>query len=193
MSRIIPKNFFITGPPKSGKSTMLMDIRRNLEERGIIISGIICPEVAVNKSRWGFKIISIKTKKEGVLASIETKSRYRVSKYGVNINDLENIGVRALEEALVDESQVVIIDEIGKMELMSKKFENAVQKLLDSKKIILGVVALKYNHPLILKIKTDRKDTKVYYIGRDTSQKTKEMIKQDIIRRTVELLGKRYG
>ena len=90
----IVKNFFITGPPKSGKTTLLMEIIKELKKRNYTIAGITCPEVIKNNRRWGFKIIDLKTNKEGILASIEVPNGPVVSKYRVNMEDLEQIGDR---------------------------------------------------------------------------------------------------
>jgi len=186
----IVKNFFITGPPKSGKTTLLMEIIKELKKRNYTIAGITCPEVIKNNRRWGFKIIDLKTNKEGILASIEVPNGPVVSKYRVNMEDLEQIGVTALRNALYDESDIVIIDEIGKMELFSKNFANAVRDLLNSKKPVIGIVPIRSNHPLVLEIKKKRRDTKTYLITRQTSRNQREQIKTEIINSILTLTGK---
>jgi len=188
--QVIVKNFFITGPPKSGKTTLLMEIIKELKKRNYTIAGITCPEVIKNNRRWGFKIIDLKTNKEGILASIEVPNGPVVSKYRVNMEDLEQIGVTALRNALYDESDIVIIDEIGKMELFSKNFANAVRDLLNSKKPVIGIVPIRSNHPLVLEIKKKRRDTKTYLITRQTSRNQREQIKTEIINSILTLTGK---
>ena len=189
--QVIVKNFFITGPPKSGKTTLLMEIIKELKKRNYTIAGITCPEVIKNNRRWGFKIIDLKTNKEGILASIEVPNGPVVSKYRVNMEDLEQIGVIALRNALYDESDIVIIDEIGKMELFSKNFANAVRDLLNSKKPVIGIVPIRSNHPLVLEIKKKRRDTKTYLITRQTSRNQREQIKTEIINSILTLTGKK--
>ena len=189
--QVIVKNFFITGPPKSGKTTLLMEIIKELKKRNYTIAGITCPEVIKNNRRWGFKIIDLKTNKEGILASIEVPNGPVVSKYRVNMEDLEQIGVTALRNALYDESDIVIIDEIGKMELFSKNFANAVRDLLNSKKPVIGIVPIRSNHPLVLEIKKKRRDTKTYLITRQTSRNQREQIKTEIINSILTLTGKK--
>ena len=191
--QVIVKNFFITGPPKSGKTTLLMEIIKELKKRNYTIAGITCPEVVKNNRRWGFKIIDLKTNKEGILASIEVPNGPVVSKYRVNMEDLEQIGVTALRNALYDESDIVIIDEIGKMELFSKNFANAVRDLLNSKKPVIGIVPIRSNHPLVLEIKKKRRDTKTYLITRQTSRNRREQIKTEIINSILTLTGKNNG
>ncbi|RLE73564.1 MAG: nucleoside triphosphatase, partial [Thermoprotei archaeon] len=135
--------------------------------------------------------IDLKTNKEGILASIEVPNGPVVSKYRVNMEDLEQIGVTALRNALYDESDIVIIDEIGKMELFSKNFANAVRDLLNSKKPVIGIVPIRSNHPLVLEIKKKRRDTKTYLITRQTSRNQREQIKTEIINSILTLTGKK--
>ncbi len=182
------KNFFLTGPPRSGKTTLLMQIMSSLKEYNVRISGIMCPEVRRHGFRWGFKIIDLKRGREGILASIEVRKGPRISKYRVNLQDLEEIGVKALEEALVDNSQVVIIDEIGKMELVSPKFSRVVKSLLDSNKVILGIIHASYNHPLLNEIRR-RNDTKIYWINRNTPENIRRNIHNEILKAILERLG----
>ena len=56
-----------------------------------------------------------------------------MGRYGVNINDLENIGARSLEQALKNDD-LIIIDEIGKMEVFSEEFKEKSIRLSKFKK-----------------------------------------------------------
>lgn len=123
----------------------------------------------------GFKIKDLASGREGILAHVEQKGGPQVSKYRVNIFDLEDIGVKAIEEAK-DRADWIIIDEIGKMELYSKKFENVVRELLSSNKNILATVHWKYEHSLIVEIKRN-------YEVRSLSRENWEEIFEEIIRK----------
>ena len=78
---------------------------------------------------------------EGILAHIDIQSPYRVGKYGVDIEKFEQVGVVSLEKAAM-ESHLVVIDEIGKMELFSPRFKEVVLKIISSGRMILGTVML---------------------------------------------------
>jgi len=183
------KNFFITGPPRAGKTTLLKRIMQTLREHNIKLAGILCPEVRVNNRRWGFKIIDLKTSREGILASIEIPKGPKISKYRVNVVDLEEVGVKALQNALRDESEVVIVDEIGKMELVSENFSHTVKQLLDSDKILLGIIPARYTHPLLSEIRR-RRDTKIYWIGRETPASIRQKIHDEIVEIILKRLKK---
>ena len=79
-----------------------------------------------------------------ILANVNIHSPYRVSKYGVDIDALERVGIPALLRA-AEQCNLVVIDEIGKMELFSVKFREAVSQMIDSGKRILGTIMLNPN------------------------------------------------
>jgi nucleoside-triphosphatase len=75
----------------------------------------------------------------------------RVSKYGVHLADLEDIGVAAIREAMAKKDYVVI-DEIGKMELFSQAFKDAVWEAVHSDKPVLGTIT-QASHPWANRVK----------------------------------------
>ena len=75
----------------------------------------------------------------------------KVSKYGIDIDNLDNIGVTAIYRA-IQESNLIVIDEIGKMELISPRFREVALKALDSNKKVLGTIMLN-PHPFADEIK----------------------------------------
>jgi len=60
----------------------------------------------------GFEIKDITNDKHGWLAYVNQKVGPQVGKYHVNLEDLENVGVKAIVEAK-EKCDVVVIDEIG--------------------------------------------------------------------------------
>lgn len=133
---------FVTGPPRSGKSTLAIEI---VKETGFRFGGISTPEFKEGGERKGFMIKDLKTGRQGVLASKELRSPANVGSYGVNLADLDRIGSEALENACFDKDiDLIVIDEIGKMELFSKRFKEAVIACLQSNKRVLAVLHRDY-------------------------------------------------
>jgi len=163
------KNIFITGPPGCGKTTLIKEI---LKELKIPTKGFFTEEIRRDGERIGFKILTL-SGKEGILAEKGFKSPYKVSKYGVLLKDLEEIGVKEIEEGLKGDF-LIVVDEIGKMELFSNKFRDAILKALDSENKVLGTIMLQEN-PFCDKIK-QRKDTRVFYLTRENKEKVKKEI-----------------
>jgi len=165
------KNILITGKPGSGKTTLLKEISQKLRSK---ISGFYSEEIRKNGKRVGFKIKTFEGK-EGLLAHLDFKSKYQVGKYKVNLKDLEEIGVKAIEKG-IEEGKIIFIDEIGKMELFSEKFKEAVLKALNSKNKVLATIMLAKN-PFADKIKT-RKDVKLFYLKRENFEEIKKEIEE---------------
>lgn len=165
------KNIFISGKPGCGKTTLIKEILKELE---IPAGGFYTLEIREKGIRKGFRIITLDGK-EGILSHVNIKTPYKVSKYGVNLKDLEEIGVKSILSAL-KENKLCIIDEIGIMEMKSEKFKKAVLTILNSKNKVLGTITLKPNS-FCDKIK-QRKDTKFFYLKKENFQKIKEEIKK---------------
>jgi nucleoside-triphosphatase len=163
------KNIFITGLPGCGKTTLIKEI---LKELKIPAKGFFTEEIRKEGERIGFKIVTL-SGKEGILAERGFRSPYKVSKYGVILKDLEEIGIKEIEEGLKG-NFLIVVDEIGKMELFSSKFKEVILKALDSKNKIFGTIIEKEN-PFCDKIK-QRKDTKVFYLTRENREKVKKEI-----------------
>lgn len=128
-------SILLTGKPGSGKSTLLLSVIERLKDRKI--AGIITPEIRVGGSRHGFRIIDLCSKEERILSSTTGKGP-RVGKYYVNVANIDAIVGKFQQSA--DSAEIIVIDEIGKMELFSEKFKHAVDKAFSSDKKILAVV-----------------------------------------------------
>ena len=105
--------------------------------------GFYTEEIRSGGTRLGFRLVTLGGE-SAILAHVNIHSPYRVSKYGVDIDNLDQIGVSALYKA-AEECDLVVIDEIGKMELFSANFREAVLQIIDSGKRVLGTIMLNSN------------------------------------------------
>jgi nucleoside-triphosphatase len=137
----------LTGSPGTGKTTV---IRQAIAGSEIKAGGFYTEEIRSGGIRQGFRIVTLDGQ-DAILAHVDNHSRYRVSKYGVDITNLDNIGVAAIEQAIA-ESDLIVIDEIGKMELFSPRFSEAVLKAINSGKKVLGTIMLN-PHPFADEVK----------------------------------------
>lgn len=182
---IKPKNFFVTGPPRSGKSSLILEIIKELQAHRIGLRGVVCPEIRRDNRRWGFKLKVIPEGDERILASVEIRSPFRVSKYGVDISVLDNFAAKAILDAAQDPSiLVIVIDEIGKMELLSKRFRQAVKVALNSEKFVLGVMG-RIRDPLVNEIR-HRRDTAVFSLFFNTPPTQRQRIKKIILKNILQ-------
>jgi nucleoside-triphosphatase len=144
------KRVAVTGAPGTGKSTL---IRRVLDRLNCRAGGVLAREIRLEGKRVGFEIKDLLTEETGTLASVEGEGPM-LGRYRVNLHDLERIGAKAIERA-VREADLVVIDEVGPMELFSDDFVEAVEAALGSDKPMLVVVHLKSRHHLAKRIREE--------------------------------------
>ncbi|MHA1368805.1 MAG: NTPase [Promethearchaeota archaeon] len=128
-------NYFITGKPGSGKTTVCTKMIVYLKERGIKCGGIISKEIRRGKYRVGFQFIDIETGKRFPLASTSGQGP-RIGKYFVDLDGIK----KAIESIENSDADVLFIDELGPMELKHHEFENAVTRVMSRDKVLVVVV-----------------------------------------------------
>jgi len=132
--------YLLTGRPGTGKTSLVRQVVAGIKGK---VGGFYTEEIRSRGVRQGFKLITLDGQST-ILAHIDIHSPYRVSKYGVDIDGLDRIGVSALRRA-VKECDLIVIDEIGKMELFSDNFKEVALQIIDSSKRVLGTIMLSPN------------------------------------------------
>jgi len=132
-------NILLTGLPGCGKTTAIMQIIENLDCDKV--AGFYTQEIRQNNIRRGFCWKRLDGA-EGILAHTNIKGHSRVGKYGVDVAGFEESVVPILDVERAD-SELFVIDEIGKMECFSEKFVAVVRRLFASEKPVLATVAKK--------------------------------------------------
>ena len=145
---------FLTGRPGVGKTTVLLRAVELLRAGGARVGGMVSREVRERGVRVGFEIIDLATGRRGWLAHVRQREGPRLGKYRVNLSDLNGIGVEAILRA-VEEADIVVIDEVGPMELFSERFVRAVESALESGKPVLGTIHWRARGPLLDRIRRD--------------------------------------
>ena len=149
----------ITGKPKIGKSTIIKAVIKRLKADGIALGGMLTSDIWEGGVRVGFSLEDINTGEKGILAHVHLRlrgSKVKVGKYTVNLIDLDFIGANAIKNALTQPDPIIIVvDEIGPMELKSTRFIDAVEEAIKSKKSMLVSVHLKSKHELVERVKKE--------------------------------------
>ncbi len=167
----VRRNLLITGLPGVGKTTLIQRLVGQLEAFHPI--GFYTAEIREKGRRAGFELISLDGRKS-LLSHTGIKSPYRVGKYKVEVTAFESFlkSIPFLEGS----GQLIILDEIGKMECLSDQFRNLLKAILNSEKLVLATIALKGTRS-IEEVKR-RKDVKLFEI----SEKNRDELFTEILR-----------
>ena len=163
----------ITGTPGIGKTTLIRAVLKKLE--GVECAGFYTEEKRHQGQRIGFKIITLDGQ-EGTLASIG-RTAPTIGRYTVHVEEFEKLMLSQLDTEIT-RAELYVIDEIGKMELLSRKFRNKVIDLLAQPSNLLGTIAKK-GKGFIEQIK-DRNDIEIIEITRDNRDQLPDQIARKI-------------
>jgi nucleoside-triphosphatase len=128
----------LTGVPGVGKTTVVRKIVDRLASRAV--RGFLTREMRSHRHRVGFRIESL-TGPSAIMAHVDSPSRHRVGRYGVDVGAIDRI----VEEALAPDpaTEIHLVDEIGKMECFSRRFVTSMRLLLDAGRPLVATVALR--------------------------------------------------
>lgn len=144
------RTLLLTGRPGVGKTTVIKKVAEALGDQA---AGFYTEEIRQeNGQRTGFRLVTLDGE-EAVMAHVDLREegRPRVSRYGVDVSTIEALGVSALRRAMASE-QVVMVDEIGKMELFSDAFRKTVRQAVEGDAAVLGTV-MSARHPWVDELK----------------------------------------
>jgi nucleoside-triphosphatase len=134
----MPDNILVTGRPGSGKTTLVTSLAERFTARGFKVGGFVTEEIREGPHRVGFRVRDLRGDM-AVLAHIAYKGKQRVGKYGVDLAAFESVAVPALR-AGKEEVDLLIVDEIGRMELLSQAFRDLLPTLLEAPLPLLATV-----------------------------------------------------
>ena len=129
----LKKNIFLTGAPSSGKTTV---IRKVIDGLNLPANGFYTEEERVGGKRVGFLMRTLDGR-DAYLAHQDIPSDFQIRRYGVSIENIEMLAVPSIEPV---GQNVIILDEIGKMECFSEAFKTAAVRALDSSNIVIGTI-----------------------------------------------------
>lgn len=142
----------ITGLPGAGKTNALLRVIEMLSCEELKIGGMIDEPLVEGRRRIGFTVRDILTGESTVFAHSDIESKFMIGKLGVDLSKLEEVGVKAIMRAC-EECDIIVIDEVGKMEVESQAFIDAVKFALDADKPMIITLHKKSRNPLLQDIR----------------------------------------
>ena len=132
-----PPRVLLTGAPGSGKTTVVRKVLELLQ--GIRAAGFFTEEVRGRAGRTGFRVVALDGK-AARLATVGGGGEPRVGRYVVHLAEFDAVALPQLES--VGHVDLLVLDEIGKMECLSTGFVEAARRAISAPIPLLGTIAL---------------------------------------------------
>jgi nucleoside-triphosphatase len=158
-----PLKILLEGPPRIGKSTIVSRLVELLRQAGQPVGGFITRELREDGHRVGFCVQDL-VGPEAVLARQTLRTDVRVGRFYVDVAAFENVALPALASAARLRG-VIVVDEIGRMELASSAFVDEVERLLDRPVPLVATIHV-HEHTVTDRIKR-RVDVELIEVTRD--------------------------
>jgi nucleoside-triphosphatase len=162
-----PLRLLLEGRPGIGKTTVARRLLALLRDAGIPTGGFVTDEIRRGGHREGFAVQTVAGQR-GVLAHVELQGPPRVGRYGVDLPAFERVALPAMAAPQPVGVVVVVVDELGRMELASAAFRDAMSDLLDREVAVVATVHV-HRHPFTdaLKRRPDLRVIRVTERSRD--------------------------
>ncbi len=122
--------FIVSGDISEGKTTFLIKLAHNLQKKGISVGGLYTPRMMHNGQTIGYNIVSLETGNEFKFLKLkEEESTESIGRFEINSEAIEQ-GEMILSSESLKRKDVIIIDEVGKLEINNKGWKNSLEQLL---------------------------------------------------------------
>lgn len=177
----MPANVFLTGPIRFGKSTLLS---RAVSESGLPVGGYFVQRLMIEGQTRAFHLADVSIEPYVPDLEVAGIDKYRniIGHIGREISwhpeVLDEQGASMIRQSLIGDKQLILMDELGRIELKAWNFQIAVREALDSRQLVLGV--LKPEGNIFLDAIRNRKDVVVLDLTQMSHQAAHLAIRRSI-------------
>ncbi|XP_068236164.1 cancer-related nucleoside-triphosphatase [Palaemon carinicauda] len=164
------RHVVITGPPGVGKTTFVQKVVQGLQNANLPFYGFVTQEIRQGGRRSGFDIVTLDGN-SAILSRVRPESsgrrECRVGQYVVDVPSFESLALPVLNK--VSNGHVLILDEIGKMEMFSQKFVSGVRQVMgQSFSTVLATIPIPKGRPIpLVEEIRNRKDILLITLSRE--------------------------
>ncbi|WP_030259070.1 MULTISPECIES: nucleoside-triphosphatase [Streptomyces] len=173
----MPTRILLEGRPGTGKTTAIRRLATLLRIREA--AGFTTQEIRAGGARVGFSLETLAGRR-AVLAHVDLPGPPRVGRYGVDLEVMERLALPALAWIAPDPTaapsprKLVLVDELGRMELAYRPFEDAVRALFAAEVDVVATVQAQHG-PLTDALK-HRADIEVLQLTRANRDRLPEQL-----------------
>jgi len=138
------KIIIITGHIGQGKTTQVQKLVQSLMMENVPVAGIFSPRIMANDTTIGYDIIDAATfKRAHLLIKSDEPGKEKIGQYAI-LADGYRTGTDALKRSTREEFKVIVIDEIGQLELDNKGWAGNLDHIFNTTKSNL-ILAIREN------------------------------------------------
>lgn len=163
----------IEARPGAGKTTMMQRLAALLLGQNVTLAGFVTEEIREGGRRVGFSIKTLGGD-SGTLAHQKLQGPPSVGRYGVDLGEFERLALPTLRVP----ADAILIDELGKMELASSAFCDAVAALVERDTPVVATVHAS-RHPFTDALKA-RPDAEVVHLTRQSRDELPRRLAQKL-------------
>jgi nucleoside-triphosphatase THEP1 len=120
----------VSGDIAEGKTSLLVNLAQSLKKRSVAVGGLLSSRIIENEETVGYKLVSVETGEEhNYLRLKKVKESEGIGRFNINHSAID-WGRQLLSSNNTLDKDVVIIDEVGKLELEKNGWRNSLEKLL---------------------------------------------------------------
>ncbi|MFA5648122.1 MAG: nucleoside-triphosphatase [Bacteroidales bacterium] len=173
-NKLTRKIYIITGSIGEGKTTQVQKIVSELQSRGIPLSGVYSPRIMELGQTTGYDVVDIQSgRREPFLRLAENENFERIGRYSI-LPEGYNFGRTALKNSSIDNNRLVIIDEVGKLDLDNQGWAESIAELVNSSQFL--VFAVRDTFAELVINKWDLKDYSVFKVSDNPHQLVSELL-----------------
>ena len=143
----------LIGVPGVGKTQTVLKTIDILEREGKLVGGIITERVMDGKEYVGLRVLDWHTKRSMTFAHRSINSRVRTEGFGVDLRAFDHIAIPAIEWSK-ENADVVVIDEVGRIEQESRHFTEAVGEMLELDRMMILTLHKKGRNAILQQVRT---------------------------------------
>ncbi len=175
--------YIITGTIGQGKTTQSYKLIEILKLNSISVRGVYCPRIMEDGHTVGYDIVDIAENNRVPFLRIDDNSDYKkIGKYIINPDALQ-VGNEALVNALKCNVDVIVVDEVGKMELNNQGWSENIGELVNSQAILVFAIRNTFVDDVVKK--WDLKNYSVFEVSDNIYQDVFAMIEKQISQRNL--------
>ena len=158
--------YLISGKVGCGKSTALYRIVEMLGVKRC--AGLLAGEILEEGERAGFSTLGLHSRRKIVLAHRDIDKTYAVEDFGVDLEAFEDLCRAEFTSAMSDDKiRFIIIDEIGRMQLMSEQFQRLLLEIAESDKTIIASICYEDDLAFVREFK-EREDVRLFILNEES-------------------------